>query len=137
MFWPPEVVQRAKTRIRYVAFSFLPLLDDDVLIPLLLPAPSNAQHGSDDALGVALSDRYTLEILNYMERINKTSATTMQDLFDSYDPIAIHSTPGVRTDLFRRPLDSVRITDFFGGVAQVELTHSSDQLKSSGIDFTF
>lgn len=79
-------------------------------------------HGTDDYLGVALSDRYTLEVLKYMENINKTSTTTMKDLFDSYDPSVIHSHPGVRTDLFSRPIDSVRITDFLGGVAQVELT---------------
>lgn len=47
--------------------------------------------------------------------------------FDSYDPVRIHSNPGVRTDLFRRPLDSVRITDFLGGVARVELTMSGEE----------
>ena len=38
------------------------------------------QHHSDDDLGVALSDRFTLEVLNYMESINKTSDATMADL---------------------------------------------------------
>ncbi|KAJ7435055.1 Metalloenzyme, LuxS/M16 peptidase-like protein [Mycena galericulata] len=41
--------------------------------------------------------------------------------FDTYDPDKIGSDPGVRADLFRRPLDEVRITDCFGGVAQVEV----------------
>lgn len=95
------------------------------------------QHGADDELGVALSDRYTLEILNYMEQINKTSPASMQDLFDSYNPAIIHSTPGVRTDLFHRSLDSVRITDFFGGVAQVELTHTPRKATAGGMDLTF
>lgn len=45
----------------------------------------------------------------------------MKDLFDSYDRNLIHSTPGVRTDLFRRPLDQVKITDFFGNVQSVEI----------------
>ena len=45
----------------------------------------------------------------------------MKDLFDSYDRNQIHSTPGVRTDLFRRPLDQVKITDFFGNVQSVEI----------------
>lgn len=45
----------------------------------------------------------------------------MKDLFDSYDKTLIHSTPGVRTDLFRRPLDQVKITDFFGNVQNVEV----------------
>lgn len=33
----------------------------------------------------------------------------------------IRSHAGVRPDLFQRPLDKTRITDFFGGVAQAEL----------------
>lgn len=33
----------------------------------------------------------------------------------------IRSHAGVRSDLFRRPLDKTRITDFFGGVAQAEV----------------
>jgi hypothetical protein len=48
------------------------------------------------------------------------SSTTRQ--FDTYDPSLIHSTPGVRTDLFPRPLDQVLLTDFFGGVASVDVS---------------
>lgn len=33
----------------------------------------------------------------------------------------IKSHPGVRSDLFKRPLDQVQITDFFGGVSQAEV----------------
>ena len=33
----------------------------------------------------------------------------------------IRSHAGVRSDLFRRPLDKTRITDFFGGVSQAEV----------------
>ena len=52
----------------------------------------------------------------------------MKDLFDSYDRSLIHSTPGVRTDLFRRPLDQVRITDFFGNVQSVEIGSQGDSV---------
>jgi glycosylphosphatidylinositol transamidase (GPIT) subunit GPI8 len=45
----------------------------------------------------------------------------MKDLFDSYNRELIHSTPGVRTDLFHRRLDEVKITDFFGNVQSIEL----------------
>jgi phosphatidylinositol glycan class K len=31
------------------------------------------------------------------------------------------STPGVRSDLFTRPLDKALLTDFFGGVSQAEV----------------
>jgi GPI-anchor transamidase subunit K len=50
----------------------------------------------------------------------------MKDLFDSYDRNLIHSTPGVRTDLFRRRLDEVKITDFFGNVQSVEIGGQDD-----------
>jgi phosphatidylinositol glycan class K len=53
--------------------------------------------------------------------VDITSQHTMKDLFDSYDRNLIHSTPGVRTDLFRRRLDEVKITDFFGNVQSVEI----------------
>lgn len=42
--------------------------------------------------------------------------------FNSFDFKKINSHAGVRSDLFKRPLESALITDFFGGVAQVEVT---------------
>lgn len=67
-------------------------------------------------------DRYTYYNLEFLERnVDITSQHTMKDLFDSYDRSLIHSTPGVRTDLFRRPLNQVKITDFFGNVQSVEI----------------
>ena len=67
-------------------------------------------------------DRYTYYNLEFLDRnVDITSQHTMKDLFDSYDRNLIHSTPGVRTDLFRRPLDQVKITDFFGNVQSVEI----------------
>ena len=41
--------------------------------------------------------------------------------FDKYDPEIIRSHPGVRSDLFHRPLERTLITDFFGGVAHAEI----------------
>ncbi len=78
-------------------------------------------HNTDFHLGIALIDRFTNHVLDFMERVNKTSGETMQDLFESYDPATIHSNPGVRTDLYPRSPSDVRLTDFFGGVAQVEV----------------
>ncbi|TFK90451.1 hypothetical protein K466DRAFT_484750 [Polyporus arcularius HHB13444] len=76
---------------------------------------------NDYDLGVAVIDSYTHYILEFMEGINKTSQTTMEDLFNYYDPEKIHSHPGVRSDLFGRPLRDALVTDFFGGVAQAEI----------------
>ena len=44
--------------------------------------------------------------------------------FDKYDPEIIRSHPGVRSDLFHRPLERTLITDFFGGVAHAEVMDS-------------
>jgi len=79
-------------------------------------------HSNDNDIGVAVIDAFTHYVLEYMEGIDRTSHKTMQDLFNSYDVKKINSHPGVRSDLFHRPLDSALITDFFGGVAQVEVT---------------
>ncbi|KAJ7451068.1 peptidase C13 family-domain-containing protein [Mycena latifolia] len=85
---------------------------------------------NDNDIGVSVIDRYTHYVLEFMERVNKTSRATMQDLFASYDPVKIHSEPGVRADLFARPLDEVRLTDFFGGVARVEVGTAASSSSS-------
>jgi glycosylphosphatidylinositol transamidase (GPIT) subunit GPI8 len=41
------------------------------------------------------------------------------------------STPGIRTDLFHRNLSHVRLTDFFGGVQNIELTSKGYSLESA------
>ncbi|PWZ02009.1 hypothetical protein BCV70DRAFT_210237 [Testicularia cyperi] len=92
-------------------------------------------HGADHDLGVAMIDRFTNFVLEWMEDKSKTSTATIQDLFNAYDPREIQSDPGIRTDLFHRPLHQVKITDFFGGVSQVHLTprdsrHADVQLMS-------
>lgn len=78
-------------------------------------------HENDDDVGVSVIDSYTHFVLEYLEGINKTSATSMKDLFDKYDPEIIRSHPGVRSDMFHRPLERTLITDFFGGVAHAEV----------------
>ncbi|KAH8084296.1 peptidase C13 family-domain-containing protein [Cristinia sonorae] len=76
---------------------------------------------NDNDLGVAVIDSYTHYVLKFMEGINKTSQMTMQDLFNTYSFDKFHSTAGVRSDLFNRPLDKTYITDFLGGVSQAEV----------------
>ncbi|KAG8902100.1 hypothetical protein FRC01_009659, partial [Tulasnella sp. 417] len=56
---------------------------------------------------------------------------TLQFATYSYEKIRSHA--GVRSDLFNRPLDQTLITDFFGGVAQVEVLYEQDgEPQSSG-----
>ncbi|KAL0638171.1 glycosylphosphatidylinositol anchor biosynthesis [Maublancomyces gigas] len=84
---------------------------------------SSYSHHADNDVGVAVIDRYTYYNLEFLENNVQTASSkdTMKDLFDSYDMEKIHSTPGVRTDLFRRDLKDVLITDFFGNVQNVEV----------------
>ena len=77
---------------------------------------------TDYAVGVPLIDRYTRVVLEYMEKVTRTSAQTLQELFSSVGEARTYSTQFVRSDLFHRQLDKVRITDFLGSVAQVQLT---------------
>ena len=57
-----------------------------------------------------------------MEQVTRTSTATLQDLFSSVDQVDTFSTQQVRSDLYGRPLEHVRVTDFLGSVAQVQLT---------------
>jgi len=82
-------------------------------------------HENDYDIGVAVIDKFTHYILQFMEGINKTSQASMQDLFDSYDVEKIASHPGVRSDFFNRSLKDTLVTDFFGGVAQAEVLPAS------------
>ncbi|CAN6673633.1 GPI-anchor transamidase [Trichomonascus vanleenenianus] len=87
-------------------------------------------HHADQDVGVAVIDRFTYYNLEFLESVNKSSKKTMQELFDSYDPREIHSHPGIRTDLFRREMKDVLITDFFGNVQEVEIgNEESDILR--------
>ncbi|CAO3570063.1 unnamed protein product [Mortierella alpina] len=83
---------------------------------------SSYSHHDDPDIGVAVIDRFTYYVLELLEKVEKGSKATLQDLFNTYDYNLLHSTPGVRSDLFKRPLDQVLLTDFFGNVQNVELT---------------
>lgn len=100
---------------------------------------------------MAVTDRYTHHVLTFLESINKTSKVTLANLvrapttpsfscptnlrilpflltsrsrhqFDTFSHQIFDSNAGVRSDLFPRALNETLLTDFFGGVAEVELT---------------
>ncbi|KAI8910292.1 peptidase C13 family-domain-containing protein [Gorgonomyces haynaldii] len=83
--------------------------------------PSYSHH-LDYEIGVAVIDRFTYYNLETFERLEREDQKSLKQLFNSYNPVEIHSTPGIRQDLFRRPLEQTLVTDFFGGVSSVELT---------------
>ena len=92
---------------------------------------SSYSHHADTDIGVAVIDRYTYYNLDFLEKnVGMSSDLTLGDLFESYDNELIHSTPGIRTDLFKRNVSEVRITDFFGNIQAVEVDDSDDALET-------
>ncbi|XP_065529679.1 GPI-anchor transamidase isoform X5 [Lathamus discolor] len=86
-------------------------------------------HQPDLAIGVHLMDRYTFYVLEFLEEIHPASQTNMNDLFQVCPKSLCVSTPGHRTDLFRRDPQNVLITDFFGSVRKVEITRETISLN--------
>lgn len=68
-------------------------------------------------------DRFSYYTMEYFEKkkITVQSKETIWDLFSSYDLKQVMSTPGIRTDLYQRPLTSVLLTDFFGHVPKAQI----------------
>ncbi|XP_038046077.1 putative GPI-anchor transamidase [Patiria miniata] len=87
-------------------------------------------HHVDPAIGVYIIDRYTYYALEFLEKITPTSKKTMADFFQVCPQHVCRSTPGVRTDLFRRDVAKVPITDFFGSVRNVELSLTTVPLSN-------
>ena len=96
---------------------------------------SSYSHHADNDVGVAVIDRWTYYVLDFLEQQveGPTSEKTLGDLFDSYDVEKIHSRPGVRWDLFPGGEEAGRkrrVVDFFGNVQSVEIDRSGlEQLK--------
>lgn len=91
---------------------------------------SSYSHHADNDVGVAVIDRWTYYVLQFLENEVKDlqSEKTLGDLFDSYDVEKIHSRPGVRWDLFPGGEEAGRnrrVVDFFGNVQGVEVQNES------------
>lgn len=92
---------------------------------------SSYSHHADQDVGVAVIDRWTYYNLEFLEeQITSTSSNvTLGQLFDSYDPVKVHSDAGIRYDLFEGGEQEARnrkVVDFFGNVQGVEV----DEAKS-------
>ena len=80
-------------------------------------------HHDDATLGVPVIDRWTHNILQFLETVQPDSRKTMQNFFDQTSNYhLVRSHPTVRNDLFSRGLDETLITDFFGSVHSVIVT---------------
>ncbi|OQU99422.1 hypothetical protein CLAIMM_05057 [Cladophialophora immunda] len=96
---------------------------------------SSYSHHADNDVGVAVIDRWTYYVLEFLETqvTGPTSDKTLGDLFDSYDVQKIHSNPGVRWDLFpggEQAGRSRRVVDFFGNVQSVEIQGNKSGVES-------
>lgn len=96
---------------------------------------SSYSHHADNDIGVAVIDRWTYYVLEFLETQVTTpnSKLTLGDLFDSYDETKIHSQPGVRWDLFpggEREGRLRTVVDFFGNIQNVEVEGNSTESGS-------
>ncbi|GME77254.1 unnamed protein product [Ambrosiozyma monospora] len=89
---------------------------------------SSYSHHSDTEIGVAVIDRFTYYTLEFLEKVEKDSNLTLQQLADSYTFEKIHSNAGIRTDLYEKNLNDVLITDFFGNVQKTVIDNVEDDL---------
>ncbi|GIL63627.1 hypothetical protein Vafri_17666 [Volvox africanus] len=77
---------------------------------------------SDPELGMSLIDRFTYQTLAFFESIDIKSAATLADLFGTYSYEFMQSHFSYRmTNAALRPKD-VKLTDFFGSVADIRTT---------------
>ncbi|CAH3041700.1 unnamed protein product [Porites lobata] len=90
-----------------------------------LVGEDSLSHHEDPAIGVHVIDRYTYYVLQFLEGVTPNSKATVGDLFSYTTPNLVISTPGVRSDLFKRDPKKVLVTDFFGSVHSVEISNSS------------
>ncbi|KKY25051.1 putative gpi-anchor transamidase [Phaeomoniella chlamydospora] len=100
---------------------------------------SSYSHHADLDVGVAVIDRWTYYILEFLETqvTGPGSDKTLGDLFDSYDESKIMSHPGVRWDLFPGGEQAGRekkLVDFFGNVQGVEVGNTSWTDRQATID---
>ncbi|KAI1730219.1 peptidase c13 family domain-containing protein [Ditylenchus destructor] len=82
-----------------------------------LVGQDSLSHHVDRSIGVYIIDRYAYYIQQFLDSQVKSldSNTSMAEYMKACGPSQCISTVGVRTDLYEKPLDNVRVTDFFGG----------------------
>ncbi|KAG7662334.1 GPI8 [[Candida] subhashii] len=95
---------------------------------------SSYSHHSDLDIGVAVIDRFTYYTLDFLENISKDSKETMDKLFEVYTYENVHSHPGIRTELFKRNISEVLLTDFFGNIQKVIVDNVESDLLLSSIN---
>jgi glycosylphosphatidylinositol transamidase (GPIT) subunit GPI8 len=80
---------------------------------------SSYSYHVDDEIGVAVIDRFTYALLNFLKDLGPHSNKTVGDFMGSLDLNFLGSTPELRKDLFGRKPDLVKLIDFFGNIQPV------------------
>ncbi|EFJ34671.1 hypothetical protein SELMODRAFT_82177 [Selaginella moellendorffii] len=131
-----DAIQQMHQKGRYREILFMvdtcqaSTLYSQVYSPGVLAASSSNKgensysHHLDMDVGVSVIDRFTYYTLQFLEGVRTDSAATLESLFRVYDPRLLMSNASFRDDLFRRKLDEVRVTEFFGSVMDVKHTPS-------------
>ncbi|XP_010689951.2 uncharacterized protein LOC104903588 [Beta vulgaris subsp. vulgaris] len=88
-------------------------------------------HHLDSDVGVSVVDRFTYYTLSFFERLNMYDNASLNSLFGSYNPNLLMSTAYYRTDLYKRKLEEVPVTNFFGSVMETIHTESAYKAFSS------
>lgn len=86
-------------------------------------------HHGDSTIGVYVIDRFTYNLLNFLEKLNPESAhnTSLNRLFNVCPESLCMSTVKVRLDLFKHDPLKVPITDFFGNKPERKLVEIDDE----------
>jgi len=82
-------------------------------------------HHVDPNIGVYIIDRFTYYALEFLERVAPNSKSTLGEFFKCCPKRLCISTVGVREDLYPKNPKKVKVTEFFGGVRNVELTRKT------------
>jgi len=82
---------------------------------------SSYSYHVDDDIGVAIIDRFTYTLLNFLRDLGVHSDKTVGEFMASLDLNFLGSKPELRHDLFNRHADEVKLVDFFGNIQPVGL----------------
>ncbi|XP_018320138.1 putative GPI-anchor transamidase [Agrilus planipennis] len=86
-----------------------------------LVGEDSLSHHVDSSIGVYIIDRYTYYVLDFLEKIHMDSKNTLAEFLKICPKKQCISTVGHRSDLFRRDISKVPVTDFFGSVRPISL----------------
>lgn len=82
---------------------------------------SSYSYHVDDDIGVAIIDRFTYALLNFLRDVGMHSEKTVGEFMEDLDVGFLGSKPELRKDLFNRDPNAVKLIDFFGNVKPVQV----------------